>query len=425
MVDAEGKRRVVGYRIVRGGGTFVWPIREQVRRMSLELMDLDVRTPEVYTAYGVPVAVDGVTQIKIKGDEASIAVAAEQFLSRSREDVMKTALQVTEGFMRAILGTVSIEDIYTKRSEFAQRVKEATTPDLARMGLEIISLTIRNISDPRGYLEALGRPRTAQVKRDAVIGEAQADEEAKTFRYEADTKIEEARRDHEIKKAEYERAISERKAEADLAYELQQHKTAQLVKKEEIRVGVVEKEMQAELQEKEILRREKELEATVIKPAEAEKRKIETLAEAEKYKQEVEASGEAEAIKSKGFAEAEVVLQKGKSEADVMEQKAAAWSQYNEAAVTEMFVNILPKLAGAVSEPLSKIDKIVVISGGGNSAGTSRITRDVTEVIAQLPPVIESLTGVKLEELVKRIPGIKGRSKDEQKGGENGGEKQG
>jgi flotillin len=424
MVDLEGMKKVVGYRIVRGGGTFVWPIRERVQRLSLELMDVDVKTPEVYTVYGVPVAVDGVAQIKIKGDDASVAVAAEQFLSRSKDDVMTTALQVTEGFMRAILGTMSIEDIYTKRSEFARRVKEAATPDLARMGLEIISLTIRNISDPRGYLEAVGRPRIAQVKRDAVIGEAEADKEAKGARYEADTKIEEARRDHEMKKAEFERAISEKKAEADLAYELQKHKTAQLVKKEEIRVGVIEKEMQIELQAKESLRREKELEATVAKPVEAERRKIETLAEAEKYRQEVEACGEAEAIRSKGLAEAEVILQKGKSEADVMDQKAEAWGQYNEAAITEMFVNILPQLASAVSEPLSKTEKIVVISNGGDSAGINRITKDVTEVIAQLPPVIESLTGVKLEEMVKRLPGIKGRLRGELKGDKNDGGEQ-
>jgi flotillin len=408
VVEENGEKKTVGYRLVRGGGTFVWPIKERAQRMSLELMNLEVRTPEVYTVHGVPVAVDGVAQIKIKGDESSIETAAEHFLSRSQEDIMKTALQVTEGYMRAIIGTLSIEDIYTKRREFAQQVKEAASKDLGKMGLEIVSLTIKNINDPRGYLEALGRPRTAEVKRDAVIAEAKAEEAAKAYRYQADTKIEEARRGYEIKKAEYEADISRKKAESDLAYDLQKYKTSQLVKKEEIQVGIVEKELLTQLQEKEILRKEKELIAEVEKPADAEKYKIQALAEAEEYRCVAEARGEAEAIRSRGFAEAEVIKQKGSSEAETMHQKAEAWGEYNEAAVTEMFVNVLPELAKAVSEPLSKTEKIVLVSTGGDSAGASKVTKDVTEVIAQLPPVVESLTGVKMKEILEKVPALKG-----------------
>ncbi len=415
LVDAEGERRVLGYRIVRGGGTVVWPIIESLRSLSLELMNLEVKTPEVYTVHGVPVAVDGVVQIKVRGDDESIAFAAEQFLSRPLDDIMKTAVQVCDGHLRAVLGASTIEDIYTKRAEFASKVKEAASVDLAKMGLEIISLTIKVISDPRGYLEALGRPRAAQVKRDAIIGEASADEEAKTFRYQADTKIEEARRDHEMKRAEYEAEISQVKAEADLAYDLQRFKTAQSVKEEEVRLGIVEKDMQAELEEKEVARRERELLAEVVKPAEAERQRIETLAAAERQRRETEAAGEAEAIRTRGFAEAEVIKQKGLSEAETMSEKASAWGEYNEAAVSEMFVNILPKMAEAVAAPLAKTEKIVVVSnGGGDSAGAgaSKITRDVTNVIAQLPPMVEALTGVKLEELLKRVPGLRGGTSD-------------
>lgn len=415
FVDAEGERRESGYRIVRGGGTVVWPIIESLRSLSLELMNLEVKTPEVYTVHGVPVAVDGVVQVKVKGDDESIALAAEQFLSRPLDDIMKTAVQVCDGHLRAVLGASTIEDIYTKRTEFAGKVKEAASIDLGKMGLEIISLTIKVISDPRGYLEALGRPRAAQVKRDAIIGEASADEEAKTFRYQADTKIEEARRDHEMKRAQYEAEISEVKAQADLAYDLQRLKTAQSVKEEEVRLGIVEKEMQTELEEKEIVRRERELLAEVVKPAEAERQRVETLAAAERQRQETEAAGEAEAIRARGFAEAEVIKKKGLSEAETMSEKASAWGEYNEAAVSEMFVNILPKMAEAVSAPLAKTDKIVVVSsGGGDSvgAGASKITRDVTNVIAQLPPMVEALTGVKLEELVKRLPGLRGGTKN-------------
>ncbi len=426
FVDSDGQRRESGYRIVRGGGTVVWPIIESLRTLSLELMNLEVKTPEVYTVHGVPVAVDGVVQIKVRGDDESIALAAEQFLSRPLEDVMKTAVQVCDGHLRAVLGASTIEDIYTKRTEFAGEVKKAASIDLGKMGLEIISLTIKVISDPRGYLEALGRPRAAQVKRDAIIGEASADEEAKTFRYQADTKIEEARRDHEMKRAEYEAEISEVKAQADLAYDLQRLKTAQAVKEEEVRLGIVEKEMQTELEEKEIIRRERELLAEIVKPAEAERQRIETLATAEKQRQETEAAGEAEAIRARGFAEAEVIKQKGLSEAETMSEKASAWGEYNEAAVSEMFVNILPKMAEAVSAPLAKTDKIVIVSnGGGDSvgAGASKITRDVTNVIAQLPPMVEALTGVKLEELVKRLPGLRGGTKNgpESRGSEEAG----
>jgi flotillin len=407
IIDKVGKRKTIGYRIVRGGGTFIWPIKEKISQLSLELMNLEVKTPEVYTVHGVPVAVDGVAQIKIKGDDESIAIAAEQFLSRSREEIIRTALQVTEGYMRAILGKKTIEDIYTKRTEFANEVREATSSDLAKMGLEIVSLTIRNISDPRGYLEAIGRPRIAQVKSDAIIGEAKADEEAKTYRYKADTSIEEARKNHETKVQQYSSEINRAKAESDLAYDLQKFKTAQFVKKEEIQVGIVEKELQVALEEKEILRKEKELVAEITKPAEAEKEKIKLLAEAEKYRQEAVANGEARSIKEKGFAQAEIIKAQGVSEAEAMRKKAESWAQYNEAAITELIVRVLPELAKTISEPLSKTEKIVMVSSG-DGVGASKLTADVAKVIGQLPPVIEALTGIKLEELVKRVPTLKG-----------------
>jgi flotillin len=410
VIEPSGERKTAGYRLVKGGGTFVLPIKEHVQRLSLELMTLEVRTPDVYTAKGVRVTVDAVAQVKVKGQEESIVVAAEQFLSRSQEDIMRVVLQTVEGHMRAILGTMTIEDIYTKRREFAEKVKEAAIPDLSKMGMEIVSLTIRKVTDDQGYLEALGKPRIAQVKRDAIIGEAEADREAQEVRFAADTKIEEARRDMEVKKADYSAAINQKRAEAELAYELQRYKTSQRVKEEEVKVAIVEKQKSVELEETEILRKEKELKASVEKPAEAERYRIQVRADAEKYRLMAEATGQAQATRSKGFAEAEVIKAQGHSEAETMMEKAQSWSNYNEAAVTEMFINILPKLAQAVSEPLSKTDKIVLISGNGDSAGASKVTRDVAQVIAQLPPVIESLTGVKLEDLIERIPGLKGKS---------------
>jgi flotillin len=414
-VREEGGRRTVGYRVLRGGGTVVWPVLEQVRSLSLELMNLEVKTPEVYTVHGVPVAVDGVVQFKIKGDDASITIASERFLSKSIGDIMKTALQVAEGCMRAVLGTLSIEEIYTRRNEFAERVREMAAPVLAKMGLEIVSLTIKDITDPRGYLEALGRPRIAQVKRDAAIGEARADEEAKTFRYSADTRIEEARRDFEIKKAEYEMAMAGQRAQSDLAYDLQRFKSAQEVKREEVQLSILEKQLHIDLAEKEVARKEQELAANILKTAEAERQRVETLAKAERFRRETEAQGEAEAIRAKGLAEAQVIKEKGGAEAATMKEKATSWSDYNEAAVTEMFINTLPKLAQAVSEPLSRTEKIIIIGGGdGGGAGAHRVTKDVAEIISQLPPVVEALTGVKLSKLLERIPSLK--SKDLKEG---------
>lgn len=419
-VGPDGQRRTVGYRLVHGGGTFVWPVKEKVQRMSLELMTLEVRTPEVYTVMAVPVTVDGVAQVKVRGDEASIAVSAEQFLSRSREDVMRTVLQTIEGHMRAILGIMTVEEIYRGRQELAHRVREAASGDLGKMGMEIISLTIRNVADTQGYLEALARPRIAQVKRDAVKGEAEAEREAQQARFEADTRIEEARRDMEVQKAGFESEVKTKRAEADLSYDLQRFKMTQLVKAEEVQVGIVEKQKAIELEEKEILRKEKELASVVLKPAEAERQRIEVLAEAEQYRLKAEGVGRAEEIKARGVAEAEVIKEKGLAEAEAMLKKAESWGRYNEAAITELFINVLPQLARAVSEPLSKTDRIVVISSDGKGTGASKVTGDVTQVVAQLPAVIESLTGIKLQRLLERIPALAGTQAGTGAGGQGG-----
>src|SRR5437764_10044063 len=183
-----------GYRIVRGGGTYVRPFREKVQRLSLELMQFDVRTAETYTMHGVPVQVDGVCMVKISSSDEGISRASEQFLSRGREDIVRTAMQAVEGHLRAAIGALSIEDIYRERQRLVAAVRTLAGPDLERMGLETVSLTIRNVADKQGYLEALGRPRTAQVKRDAIRGEAEAEREAKAARYAADLAIEDSRR---------------------------------------------------------------------------------------------------------------------------------------------------------------------------------------------------------------------------------------
>jgi flotillin len=439
--DPDGTDRVRGFRIVKGGGTFVYPVVEKVDILSLELLTIDVQTPEVYTSKGVPVKVDGVAQIKVKGDDISIATAAEQFLSKGVDEIKNIAMQTLEGHLRAILGTMTVEEIYQNRDAFASKVQEVAAGDMANMGLGIVSFTIRDIRDTQGYLDALGKPRIAQVKRDAQIAQAEADRDAmikssqatqagQEAKFQADSKIAEAQRDYQSNVAGYQATVNQKKAEADLAYDLQKYKTGQLVKAEEVQVEIIAKQKQIELQEQEIKRKQRELEANVQKPADAERYKVETLANATKFQLETEAAGAASAAKAKGFAtadvakatgiaeaeankarglaEAAVIEAQGKATASAMQAKAESFKQYNEAAVIEMIVRILPEVAGRISEPLSKMEKMVIInSGNGPGGGASKLTGDVTQIIAQLPPVLESLTGVKFEKLLEQVPALK------------------
>ena len=441
VVDPDGKTRDVGFRIVKGGGVFVWPIFERQDKLSLELLTIDVQTPEVYTSKGVPVKVDGVAQIKIKGDDISIATAAEQFLSKTTDEIKNVATQTMEGHLRAILGTMTVEEIYQNRDAFASRVQEVAAGDMANMGLGIVSFTIRDIRDTQGYLDALGKPRIAQVKRDAQIAQAEADRDAmikssqatqagQEAKFAADSKIAEAQRDYQSNVAQYQATVNQKKAESDLAYDLQKYKTGQLVKAEEVQVEIIAKQKQIELQQQEILRKQRELEATVQKPADAERYKVETLANARKFQLETEAAGaaaatkatgfaaadvnkatglaEAEANKAKGLAQADIIMAQGKATAEATRLKAEAFQQYNEAAVIELLVKVLPEIAGRISEPLSKMEKMVIInSGSGPGGGASKLTGDITQIIAQLPPVLESLTGIKFEKLLAQVPALK------------------
>jgi flotillin len=441
VTDADGTAHDVGFRIVKGGGTFVMPVKEKVDILSLELLTIDVQTPEVYTSKGVPVRVDGVAQIKVKGDDISIRTAAEQFLSKGTDDIKNIAMQTLEGHLRAILGTMTVEEIYQNRDAFASKVQEVAAGDMANMGLSIVSFTIRDIRDSQGYLDALGKPRIAQVKRDAQIAQAEADRDAmirsaqatqagQEAKFAADSKIAEAQRDYQSNVAQYQAAVNQKKAEADLAYDLQKFKTGQLVKAEEVQVSIIEKQKQIELQQQEILRRQRELEATVQKPADAERYRVETLANARKFQLETEAAGsasatkatgfanadvskatgiaEAEANKARGLAEASVIEAQGKATASAMQAKAESFKQYNEAAVIEMIVRVLPEVAGKISEPLAKTEKMVIINtGNGPGGGASKLTGDVTQIIAQLPPILESLTGVKFEKLLEQVPALR------------------
>jgi len=440
------------FRIVTGGRAFIWPVLERVDDLSLEIMTIDITTPDVPTVKGVPVTVDGVAQVKIGSDESSIRTAAIQFLSRSEEEIEHVAHETLAGHLRAILGTLTVEQLYRDREAFAQKVAEVSGDDMASMGLEIVSFVIKDISDAEGYLEALGRPRIAEVKRDADIGEAEASrdaiiksaearQEGEAAKFRAETKIAEAKKDFEVQQAVYSAEVNRKQAEAELAYTIQQNIENQKVKAEEIQIEVVEKQRRIEVQQQEIARREKELDATIRKPAEAEQYRVRTIADAKKYQLQVEAEGESEAIRKRGqgeadaskamglanaeviretglseadaskaigLAEAEVIKQQGLSEAEATAEKANAWKQYTQAAVIQQVIDALPEVAAAISAPLAKTDRIVVINSGGDGkgAGASKVTEDVTNIVAQVPATIEALTGINLMDALKQLPGI-------------------
>jgi flotillin len=406
-----GQRTIRGYRLVKGGGTFVRPIRERAYQLSLELTTLDVHAKDAYSYQGVRVSVDAVAQIKIGGAATLIERAAEQFLGRPREDIARVAFETLEGHLRAVTGTMTLEEIYLQRDRLARAVREVAKDDLAAMGLEVISFTVRGITDAQGYLEAMGRPRIAQVKRDAVIGESEADQVSQQARFEAEAKIEQHRRDFELTRATYEAEVRSKRAEADLAYELARNRVAKQVRSAEMEVEIVAEEKTIELAERQVTRKEKNLEAEVRKTAEAERHRIEQLAEAERRRRIVEAEGVAAEIRAQGQAQAEAKRAVGEAEADAMTRKAAAWADYNQAAVAEMFIKILPELAEKVAAPLARTEKIVVINTGGDghgaAAGASRVTGDVAAVLGQLPAIIESLTGVSLEHLLERLPTLR------------------
>ncbi|MBN1680393.1 MAG: flotillin family protein [Anaerolineae bacterium] len=395
------------YRIVKGGRAFIWPILERVDLLLLEIMTIEVTTEDVYTKQGVAVTLEGVAQVKVASDDVSIRTAAERFLSKSRAEIINVAHETLAGHLRAIIGTLTVEQIYRERDIFAQSVQDVSAGDLANMGLGIDTFVIKDVRDKEGYLDALGRPRIAEVKRDATIAEQ-----------EAATKEAEAKRNYKLQQAAYDNEVSRRETEAQMAGTLQENITNQTIRAEQVKVEIVEKQKQIEVQQQEALRREQELEATVRKPAAAKQYEIETLANAHRYEVEADAEAqatairkrgdaEAEATKARGLATAEVIREQGLAEAQAMEKKAAAWQQYNQAAIIQQLINVLPQVAEAIAKPLAQTDRIVIISNGdGPNAGASKISADIASIIAQVPATIEALTGLDLIEALSQLPGV-------------------
>src|SRR5208283_4884200 len=416
-----------GTRIIKGGGTIIYPLIETAREFSLELMSFDVAPKQdLYTKQGVAVNVEAVAQIKVKSDPESIVTAAEQLLTKTPDARESLIRLVMEGHLRGIIGQLSVEQIVKEPEMVGDRMRGTCAEDMSKMGLEVISFTIKEVRDKNEYISNMGRPDIARIKRDAematadaerdtaikratalresAVAKAQADQERVIAETASATRQAEAQRDLEIKKAEYAEQSRRQQATADKAYELQTNVMLQQVTAEQVKVQQVEKEGQIKVQEAEILRHEKELIATVLKGAEIERRRIETLAEAEKMRRTTEAEGHAAAVRVEGEAEADIILRKGEAEAKAMNVKAEAYQQWNQAAVVDKLITGLPEIVKALAAPLANIDKITIVStGDGNATGMHKITGDMTQMVAQIPALFETLSGMQMSDLLGKV----------------------
>jgi flotillin len=416
-----------GTRIIKGQGAVILPMVELCRGLSLELMSFDVAPQQdLYTEQGVAVTVEAVAQIKVKSDPESIKTAAEQFLTKSPQERDGLIRLVMEGHLRGIIGQLKVEEIVKQPEMVGDRMRSTCADDMNKMGLEVISFTIKEVRDKNDYISNMGKPDVARIKRDADVATAEAERDtaikrAEAMRAAAVAKAQadkervlaetlslaaqaEAQRDLDIKKANYLETVKKQQAQADKAYEIQTNVMQQQVMVEQVKVQQVEREQQVLVQDAEIKRRERELIATVLKPAEIERQRIETLALAERQRLTSEAEGRAASTRAQGEAEAEIIFKKGEAEAKAMNVKAEAYQEYNQAAVVDKLITGMPEIVRALASPLSNIDKITIVStGDGHAAGMHKITGDMTQMAAQIPALFETLSGMNLSELLRKV----------------------
>lgn len=445
-------------RVISGKGTLVIPILEQIDRISLEDMNLDVNTTDSLDITGVPLSTDGVAIIKVKNDKQSILIAVEQFntgkLQSTIDNIKSTTKDVLEGKLREIVSKMTLEDIYQDREKFTTEVEDVASSELTKMGLQLITFTLRDISDKNGYLNALGAKRIADVHKNAEIAKAEAQREelektaesnrlGKQAQLLAETQVAEAEKEKEIRVQLYKEEQFKAKAKADKAYDIETNIVQKQVIETEQSAKLLQAIKQTEVTKQDALRKEQELDVNIKKQADAEKYREEKQAEANKYRAEKEAEAkryieeqkayaeqkkielEAEAkakaieleakaqamkIEEIGNAEAMAIKAKGQAEADALSaevsalrEKATVYKEFGSALLVEIIANNLPEIAANIAAPLAKTEKMVIIDNGGdNSVGASaKLTKGITNIIAQVPEVVESLTGINLSEVVK------------------------
>lgn len=416
-----------GTRVIKGGGTVIFPMIHSYKTLPLELMSFDVAPKQdLYTKQGVAVTVEAVAQIKVKSDQESILTAAEQFLSKTPQQREGLIRLVMEGHLRGIIGQLTVEEIVKQPEMVADRMRATCADDMDKMGLEVVSFTIKEVKDGNDYITNMGRPDIVRIKMMADIAAAEAERDtaikrAEALRESAIKKAEadqqrvlaetlslaaqaEAQRDLEVKRAQYVEITKRQQAQADKAYEIQTAVMQQQVVVETLKVQQLEKEGQIKVQEAEILRHEKELIATVLKSAEIERARVETIAAGERQRLIIEAEGRASAVRAEGEAEAEIIFKKGDAEARAMNVKAEAYLEWNQAAVVDRLITQMPEMVRAMAAPLSNVDRITIVStGDGPAAGAHKITGDLAAIAAQVPALFESLSGMKMSDLLSKV----------------------
>ncbi len=408
----DGSKKEIGFRYRIGGGTFVNPFTESVEKLPIEVIPVHSKIGDVLTNNGIPITAEFNSQVKIDTDEYALYLAITNFLSKGAEGIHEVAQTVLESKVREVIGAQTVEDIFMKRNAFSAQVVKAVQDDFQNLGLVIVSFGLREITDAQGYIDALSKPHITKAKYDAAVDQAekdrditiksaQAKKEGEVARLQADAEIAKASWENEAKKAESQVGVNQKKARADMAYELERHKLQQNIKREEYAVRKVEMEEATKLEEMSVERKQRELEANIIKPAEARSVQIKAEADAESYRIATESKGKIEARKAEDEAEADRIKKLGEAEADATAKKAKAFESYNQAAIYQMIMDKMPEIASAVSEPLSKLDKIVMIQSDGK-LGTSKLTGQVAEILSQLPDVVESLTGADIKKFLKK-----------------------
>jgi flotillin len=424
LTDEEGLAE--GFRIVHGGGTFIWPGWESFERLSLKMMTLEINMPHVYTEQGIPINVKAVAQVKIRASSEFIKKAAEAFLGFEVSGVKATIQETVAGHLRGIIGTLTIEALYRDQKSFQDKVRDEAHSDLAAMGFEFKSFVFQEIQDEQGYLDALGQPKIQEALKRARIATANADRDAKIEEESARRAKEEQRLNVDREIAEADKQLSLKKAsiqqEVDVA-------DAQAQKSGEMEVKL----QNIQIAEKEVERQKLELNATVREQADARMYETERNADAAKYRIEQEAAAErlrreqiAEAVKAEGFAKAEAeaaqhreigladgeaIRARGEAEADARRLLAEALKLYNEAGLSIEALKVLPDIAAAISEPLSRAGATTIISqgnGAGTGTGAAKLTEDVVQVLSQLGPILQQLAGVDLDDFIRGIAALPG-----------------
>ena len=400
-----------GWRAVVGGAKFRVPVLERISRISLETMNLpDVTVEKAWSKEGVPVTIEAVANVKIASESELLAKAVERFLGTTPEQIKRIIKETLEGQLRDIIGVLTVEQLYQERDMFVQKVLEQSGDELAKIGVIIDIINIQDIRDEKGYLEALGRGRTAEVKRDARIGEAEADRDAIK-------RSETAKREGEVVKAEQERQIAEAEKNRDVAKQKYVGETLAATRKAEQRGPLAEAQARQEVvveEQKVLEEQQRAREKVEAAKAEAEEQRYRAEkvvpADAEKQAAILEAEGEAAKILKVAEAQAKGIQLKLEAEAEGLRKKAEAWNTYGKAAQLNLSLEAIKAVAAAGADSIGQIkfEKVIALDSG--TGGDSAVNRMLTAAPAGLVKFLEQIkaaTGIDLAELLKEAKSMK------------------